>query len=121
MTLAPLDPKKLAKEPFVWQLLFERKRQNVFQLAPECKRAGNTAIERALETDLERLYPPPSRQFDISIKGHSNTAEVVIQVRREYPFLDVSSFLEDFSNADERRAILQRVAELVEAFNEEEG
>jgi lipoate synthase len=81
---------------------------------------GNPALERGLEMDLVRLCPSPIHQFDISIKGNSNTTEVVIEIRREHPFMSVSSLVEDFGGGDTRNVILQRVADLVAAFNEEE-
>src|SRR5580692_5598475 len=69
MTLAPLDPKKLAKEPFVWQLLFERKRQNVFQLAPECKRAGQHGDRESFRNGSREALPASITSIRYQHKG----------------------------------------------------
>jgi hypothetical protein len=83
------------------------------------RQLGNTAAEKALQEELETLYPEGLYPFHIDVCGASDTTHVSICVWRPQPFMDVSTAIPEDFGGDSRDAILQRVVDLVADFRPE--
>jgi hypothetical protein len=81
---------------------------------------GNRVREKALRQELDALYPEALYQFNLGVRGASDTTEIRVCLWRENPHIEVDgkAIPEDFGG-DVRAAILQTLADLVEDFSRE--